>query len=189
MTTSAGEDFGVALAQLIQLVFSLLFPFMVLTACAASAILTFVFHIPQFALWAFLAGAAWSYATTNLWAMLALIAFVVAAFPLAWVAFREHAARASGVIGGWVSVAVFGGGSIWLAFAWPFSGSGWQLIVFAFLLLGTCEVFSQAIIGSLKIAAISRPVPGREVVEAQKAHGDARLAGEAEALSLLNSKK
>jgi hypothetical protein len=31
--------------------------------------------------------------------------------------------------------------------------------------------------------------PGREVVEEQKAHGDARLAGEAEALSLLNSKK
>jgi len=31
--------------------------------------------------------------------------------------------------------------------------------------------------------------PGREVVETQKAHGDARLAGEAEALSLLNSKK
>jgi hypothetical protein len=31
--------------------------------------------------------------------------------------------------------------------------------------------------------------PGREVVETQKAHGDARLAGEAEALSLLNPKK
>jgi hypothetical protein len=31
--------------------------------------------------------------------------------------------------------------------------------------------------------------PGRELVETQKAHGDARLAGEAEALSLLRSKR
>jgi hypothetical protein len=34
-----------------------------------------------------------------------------------------------------------------------------------------------------------KPPPGREVVETQMAHGDARLAGEAEALALLNSNK
>ncbi len=34
-----------------------------------------------------------------------------------------------------------------------------------------------------------KPQPGREVVETQKAHGDAQLASEAEAVALLNSKK
>jgi len=34
-----------------------------------------------------------------------------------------------------------------------------------------------------------RVQPGREVVETQKAHGDARLASESEALSALNSRK
>jgi hypothetical protein len=44
----------------------------------------------------------------------------------------------------------------------------------------------QGIEGAKVLDKAPKPPPGREAVEAQKAHGDARLASEAEALSLLN---
>jgi hypothetical protein len=47
----------------------------------------------------------------------------------------------------------------------------------------------QGMQGAKVLDAKPPPPPGRELVEQQKAHGDARVAGEAEALSLLRSKK
>src|SRR5208282_5795725 len=101
MTTTAGEDFGNVVVQLIQIVFSPLFPLMLITLCALSFVLAFAFHLPQFGLFAGLAWMFFDYATKNLWAMLALVVFVVTAFPLTWIGFREHATRTSRVIGYW----------------------------------------------------------------------------------------
>lgn len=189
MATSAGEDFGQALASLIQIVFSPLFPVILITLCAVSYALTFVFHLPQFALFAFFATSAIEYASGHLWAALALAAFVLAAVPLARVGFREAATQTSRVVGNWVVAALFGGGLIWLAQAWPFSGYNFQQLAFALLLFCAWVQVCETVMMTVKLVALSRPQPGREVVESQKAHGDAALAGEAEAVSLLNPKK
>ena len=189
MATSAGEDFGQAFAALIQIIFSPLFPVIAITLCGASYVLTFVFHLPQFALFAFLAKFGIEYAFGHIWAGLALAVFVLAAAPLAWVGFREAETRTSRVIGYWVFSGLFGGGIIWLGHAWPFSGTGFQQIVFALLLFCVWAEVCETMMITVKLVALSRPQPGREVVERQKAHGDAALAGEAEAGSLLNPRK
>ncbi|MBI3677358.1 MAG: hypothetical protein HY243_12165 [Proteobacteria bacterium] len=50
------------------------------------------------------------------------------------------------------------------------------------------QLGDQGIEGAKVLDKKPGPQPGREVVETQKAHGDAQLASEAEALTLLNSK-
>jgi hypothetical protein len=187
--SNEGEAMGQATVALFQIIFSLFFPVIVISTCAASYVLSFGFNIPQFGLWAGLAGMAVAYAKTTPWAALALIAFVVAALPLAWVGFREHATRVSSTIGGWVTAAIFSGGTLWLAAAWPADYSNMQAVVFAFLLFASCTAIFEALLDTSKLIAQNRPQPGPEVVVAQKAHGDAQLAGEAEALSLLKSRK
>ena len=51
------------------------------------------------------------------------------------------------------------------------------------------EVGYQGMDGAKVTDKQPKPPPGRDLVETQKAHGDARLAGEHEAHALLNSKK
>jgi hypothetical protein len=113
---------------------------------------------------------------------------VLAAVPLAWIGFREAETRTSRVIGYWVAAALFAGGLIWLAHAWEFSDGGFQQLLFAFLLFALWAHIWETAMMTAKLFALSRPQPGREVVEQQKAHGAAALANEAEALSLLNPK-
>ena len=187
--SNEGEALGQATVALVQIIFSLFFPVIIISTCGASYVLTYGLHLPQFGLWAGLAAMAVAYAQTTPLAMLALGAFVVAALPLAWVGFREHATRVSSTIGGWVTAAIFSGGTLWLAAAWHADYSNIQAVVFAFLLFASCTAIFEALLHTLKLVAQNRPQPGPEVVVAQKAHGDAQLAGEAEALSLLSSKK
>lgn len=189
MATSASEDFGVALAGLVQIVFSPLFPLMLMTLCALSFVLALPFHLMQFVLFAGLAWAFFNYATQHLWAMLAFGVFVVAAFPLTWIGFREHVTQTSRVIGYWIAAALYGAGMLWLASVWPYSGGVFQQLVFGLLIFCWWAHVCETLMGTFKIIALSRPQPGPEVVQRQKVHGDARLASEAEALSFLNSKK
>jgi hypothetical protein len=189
MANTPGEDFGQALALFIQIVFSPIFPLLAITLCGVSFLLTFVFGLPQFALMASLSIAAFEYCRGHFWAMAALVFFILAALPLAWVGFKEAETRTSRVIGHWVACAIVGGGILWLASAWPFSGSGFQQIVFAILLFAVWTDVCQTAMITAKLVALSRPQPGPEVVEAQKAHGDATVASDAEAVSLLNFKK
>jgi len=190
MSNGANDGMAQVVVTLFQVIFSALFPLIAISLCAVSYILAHGFHLPQFALWAALAGWIVAYARIHLWAMLALIAFVIAAVPLALIGFREYAARTSGVIGMWVSAAIYAGGTVWLASVWP--PSVYPVIqgyVFAFLLFVSWGGAFEAAIGTAKIIAQNRPQPGPEVVMAQKAHGDAQVAGEDEAISLLGSKK
>jgi hypothetical protein len=189
MADNRGEDLGNALAPLVEIVFSPLFPVMLITLCGVSFVLSGPLGLPQFVLFFGLAVGAVEYARSHTWAMLALIAFVIAALPLARTGFREHATHTSRVVGHWVAAALFFAATLWLAHAWPYSGSGFQQIVFGLLLFTLWAHVCETALGTVKLILLSRPQPGREVVEAQKAHGDARLAGEAEAVALLNSKK
>jgi len=188
MPNTGSEDLAQAFAMFLKIVFSPIFPLLAITLCGVSFLLTFVFGLPQFALFAGLSIGAFQYSLGHLWAMAALIVFILAALPLAWVGFKEAETRTSRVIGHWVACAIFAGGTLWLASAWRFSGSGFQQIVFACLLFSVWAEICDTIMITLKLVAFWRPQAGPEVVEAQKAHGDASLASETEALSLLNPK-
>jgi hypothetical protein len=180
---------GRALAALVMLVFSPLFPIITVSVCAVSYVLAFVFHLPQFGLWVWLAQLAVAYSKTNVVALVVLIAFVFGSIPLARIGFREHAVRPSGAIGGTLFAAIIIGGTIWWASAWPYDPtSGIQVYVFGFLLFWAWSGVCESAMSAMKLIAQNRPQPGPEVVVKQKAHGDARVAGEAEALSLLKKK-
>jgi len=171
MNNGAGEDFGQAIAGLAQLVFSLTFPLVIVTLCAVSFVVAILFHAPDFSFWGFLAAVAIKYASTNIWAAVALAVLVLAALPLAWVALREHQARLSSAIGAWVAAIAFGGGTIWLSTVWPYDGSGWQVLTFALLELLAWAALMDAGLSTLKIILYRRanrplPPPGR-----QRPHG------------------
>jgi hypothetical protein len=183
--SNQNDGLATATVSLFQIIFSLFFPLIVIGTCAASYVLTVQLHILQFGLWFGLLLEALAYAKDNHWAAVALIVFGLAALPLARIGFREHAARASHVVGGWVTAAIFSGGSFWMSTAWPFDYSGVQALVFGFALFASCSAIFEALLHTFKLREQNRPQPGPEVVTAQKAHGDARVAGEAEALDLL----
>src|ERR1700720_3563523 len=56
--SGVGEAIGSALALIIYVVFSLTFPILFLTLCGVSYVLAYVFHLPEFVLWAALASLA-----------------------------------------------------------------------------------------------------------------------------------
>jgi hypothetical protein len=187
--SNQNDGLALALVSLVRLVFSLLFPLILITLCGVSYLLATRLGLPQFGLWGALALWAMGYAGTHAWAAVGLIALVLLALPLAWVALKEEAARASAVIGAWATAVVFSGFTYWLSTVWPYDGSMVQGSVLAFFLLGSWIAVCEAVLGTLKALVQLRPQPGPEEVIAQKAHGDARVAGEAEALALLNAKK
>lgn len=189
MATTASEDFTRAGVLLFQVIFSLMFPFLILLTCLASYILTYWCHLPQFAFWALLFGMAFEYAQGHLWAMLALVVVAIVALPLAWVAMREWPVTLSKLIGGWVVVAGLVAAVVWLDTVWPLNWSVWQAVTYGIALLLTCAGLCDALLSTFKMLSLRQPRRGREVVEAQKAHGDARVASEAEAVALLTSNK
>ena len=172
-----------------RLVFSPLFPFLMISTWATANVLVWVFRQPQFGFWVLLPQLFFKYAEAHLWAMIALVLFCLAALPLAWIALREWRATASGTLGTWAVVAVLVAGLIWLNQAWPANGSVFQALIFGIALLLAVGAVVDALVATLKTALQFRPQPGREVVEAQKAHGDARIAEEDEALFQLRSKR
>jgi hypothetical protein len=187
-----GEVLGEGLVAIFQVVFVLTFPVVLITLPIVSLILMVVFHAPQLGFWAGLGFFTVQYAMKNLWAMLGLGVFVVMALFFAWVEFTEHEIRVSHAIGMWVATAILGAITGWLCTTWPYDQSLWQMLVFALLLFSTWGTCVDAAISTAKIVAYfrgKRPQQDREVVETQKAHGDARLAGEAEARLLLNPKR
>jgi hypothetical protein len=154
--SNEGEAIGQATVGLLQIVFSAIFPLLMLTLCAVSFLLAHVFQLPQFGLWSDLAGWAFGYAGRNIWAMLVLAAFVLGAVPLAWIGFRELSARPSGVIGSWVVAIIVSVGTIWLANAWAANGSTLQSIVFGILLFMAWAGIFEAAMNSLKLAEQAR---------------------------------
>lgn len=162
MSSSADEGGAQLLTALFLIVFSLTFPLMFITLCGVSFVLGVAFHAPQFALWAGLASLVFQYATTNFWVAIALGVFMLAALPLAWVAFREQAIQLSGVIGSWVCSIIFGGGTIWLATVWTYNGNKLQGYIFSFLLLMVWLAVFEAVFSTVKLVSLhraNRPLP------------------------------
>jgi hypothetical protein len=156
------RDLGEAFGALLQLVFSLTFPLLLITLCGVSFVLASVFDAPEFSLWAGLATVAFDYAKTNIWVAVGLAVFCLAALPLAWVAFREQQLRTSTTILAWVVAVIAFGFMFWLRTAWPSGQNGWQLIVYGIILFAGWSAAIEAVLGTLGIMAHvrrNRPVP------------------------------
>jgi hypothetical protein len=170
-----GEALGSALALIIYVVFSLTFPILFLTLCGASYVLAYLFHLPEFVLWAALASLAIAYAKTNIWVALGLGAFALAALPLAWVAFREQEVKASNTILMYVVSGIVIGFMFWLRTVWPYDGNGWQLIAYGIIMFMAWSAIVEAALGTIGIVAHvrrNRPQPVRP--PPQQPHGAPR---------------
>jgi len=148
-----GEAVGSALALIIHVVFSLTFPILAITLCGVSYLLAFVFHLPEFSLWAYLANLAIDYAKTNVWVTVGMVVFALAALPLAWIAFREQEIKASNTILMYVLTAMVIGLTAWLRKVWPFDGNGWQVITYGILLFMAWSAAIEAALGTIGIFA------------------------------------
>lgn len=157
---------------IIQLVFHLLFPLIVVTLCGVSFLLAFVLNMPEFGLWAGLAMLGIASAKANLWVALGLAAFVLISLPLAWVFFREQPLQVSKLIQQWVIAAIVIGGTFWLRTAWPYEGSGWQFFIYGILLFAGWAAFTEAMLGTLGIVAhVRRNRPKPVKPPRQQPHG------------------
>ena len=175
MASGSGENsLAEFVGALIQLVFHLLFPLIVVTLCGVSFLLAFMLHAPEFGFWAGLAMVGIDSAKTNIWVALGMGAFALISLPLAWVFFREQQLQVSKIILQWVIAALVIGGMFWLRSAWPYDRSGWQMIVYGIILFAGWAALIEATLGTLAIVAHvrrSRPKPVRPPRQAP--HGGA----------------
>jgi hypothetical protein len=146
---------GRALGARLQTIFSLPFPLTVITLCGVSYVLIYTLHVPEFEFqfWARLPMRALDYAEANTWAAILLSLFVLAALPLAWLAFRQREVRASRAIREWVIAAIVFGVIFWLRTAWPYDDNRWRVLVYGILLFSAWNGVIEAILSTLKIIA------------------------------------
>jgi hypothetical protein len=156
----------------IRLVFHLLFPFTCITLFGLSYILTNLLHAREFALWLVLGNLALGAALQNVWVAIVAAGFVLAAFPLAWVAYREQAVAISDTIKRWLIAAATCGALVWLHAAWPYGRNGWQILVFGALLFFAWSAFIRATLPTLRIIGHVRANrPPKSKPPAQTPHG------------------
>jgi hypothetical protein len=173
---SADNALAEFVGAILQLVFHLSFPLIVVTLCGVSFVLAFALHAPEFGLWAGLAMVAIGYAKTNLWVALGIGAFVLISLPLAWVFFREQQIQLSRIILQWVIAALVTGGTFWLRSGWPYENSGWQIIVYGIILFAGWSALIEATLGTLAIVAhVRRNRPRPVKPPPQQPHGAARV--------------
>lgn len=172
------EGVGEALAALLQIIFSLTFPLMLITLCGASFVLMATLHAPELGLWAALAVGAFQYAKDNTWAAIALGLFVLAALPLAWVGFREREIRASKAILEWVITALVFAFILWLRTVWSYNGSGWQMLAYGILLFtGWNGVIESGLSTFVIMAHVRRNRPMPVSPPRQEPHGSRKERG------------
>jgi hypothetical protein len=150
------ESIGEGLAALLQIIFSLTFPLVIFSLCAISMLLMIALNAPEFAFWPGIAVAAFVYAQAHTWAAVVFGIVALAALPLAWVAFKEREIRSSKAILEWVITILVLWFTFWLRTVWPYSGSGWQLLAYAFLLFIGWNGVIEASLSTLAIVAIRR---------------------------------
>lgn len=166
------ESVGEAFASLLQIIFSLTFPLMLITLCGVFYVLTAALGTPEFALWAGLAMGAFGYAKAHIWAAIALAVFVLAALPLAWVGFREREIRVSKAILEWVITGLVLAFIFWLRTVWPYSGSGWQMLAYGILLFTAWNGVVESALSTLVIVAhVRRNRPKPVAPPRQQPHG------------------
>ena len=169
-TEDPARSFGAALAVRLQTIFSLPFPLTVVTLCGVSYVVIYTFRVPEFEFefWARLPMRAFDYAAANTWAAIALSLFVLAALPLAWLAFRQREVRVSRAIREWVIAAIVLGVTFWLRTAWPYDDTGLRVLVYGVLLFAGWNSAIEATLSTLKIIATRRatrpPTPPPAVI-------------------------
>jgi hypothetical protein len=98
------------MTSVMRLVFSLLFPLSALVSTAVASRLVVDFHLSQFMGWPNFMHFAYLYAEGHDWAKGVFGIFIIAALPLAWLAYKETGVKASETVGGIVFLAIWIGG-------------------------------------------------------------------------------
>jgi hypothetical protein len=153
-----GDAYGQAAVGLLRVILSLNFPLMLMMVGLTSTVLEQKLNLPQFGWWADMDRSL----EANRWGSIGAGVFFLASFPLAWLAFREHATRASNVVGAWVGAAVATGITVFAAVSWPNNSTEFQKWIFAFLLFVAVGSVYEAIFDSLKLRSqmhANRPLP------------------------------
>jgi FtsH-binding integral membrane protein len=153
---TSARSLGASLARFVQLFFSPSFPLVLVSLCSVSYLLAANLHAPELGLWALVATWAIRDAKYDNWAAIAFGLIVVAAPPLAWLAFRQRETRRSRAIAEWVVGAVVIGLVFSLRVVWPYDGSDQQVFVYSFLLFIGWNALVQAVLSSLAIAVHGR---------------------------------
>ena len=153
--------------------FSLVFPLLLLTLCAASFILSIELRLPEFGLWAAVAFRAVGFAQANTWFAVALGLFALASLPLTWLALREQELRASKTLLAYVIAAIVFGFLFWLRTVWPYDDdNGWQMILYGAVMFCGWRAVVDAAIGTLGIVLHIRCNRPRSVAPPrQEPHG------------------
>lgn len=173
-TKDPGEAVGELLAEILKIVFSLLFPLLLITLCGVSFILVSVFHLPEFGLWAYLAGLAIGWAKGNMWVAIGLGAFCLAAVPLGWVALREQELKASTTIFAFVMAGLIIAFLSWLRTVWPVERV-WEFWTYGLVMFAAWQATVEALIGTLGIVAhVRRNRPRPIKPPPQEPHGAPR---------------
>jgi hypothetical protein len=131
-----------------------LVPASIVAFCSASFLLSSVFHLQQFGLFATFTEWIFQIAAANSWEMAGLVACLLAPLPLASFAAMEEPPRPVDVAGYWILGDLFAVASAWLACIWPYSGSGFQLIVFATLLSVVCVSVCKCALTMVRLVMI-----------------------------------
>jgi hypothetical protein len=162
-------------SAILQLVFHLLFPFIVVSLFGLSYVLVVWFHMPEFGLWFGLGMVAVDYARGNIWVAIGLGLFVLAALPLAWIAYREQQVQVSKTILQWIIAAGVIFGMFWLRTNWPYEKDGWQLFSYGIIMFTGWAAFTEAMLATLSIVAhIRRSRPRKVRPPVQEPHGAPR---------------
>lgn len=169
-----GEALGEVLVDILKIVFSLIFPFLLITLCGVSFVLVSEFHMPEFGLWAHLAEFVIGRSTSNIWVAVGLGVFCLAALPLAWVAFREQELRGSSTILAYVIAAFVIAFLLWLRTVWPVERP-WELWAYGLIMFAGWQATINALMGTLGIVAHMRRKRPRPIKPPrQEPHGASR---------------
>lgn len=146
--TSSRDGFG----RIAQLFFSPSFPLVLVSLCGVSYLLASSLAAPEFGLWALLAMRVIRYARFETWAALALGLLVVAALPLAWLAFRQRNSRRPRLRRQWWLVAVVVAFTACLRAVWEYDASDRQIYIYSFLLFMGWNAAVEAAIATIVVA-------------------------------------
>jgi hypothetical protein len=194
--TTASEDFGQSLGQVVGLIFQTILPkgryaaegVILLLIMGVAVFVTNETHSLRLEWWDFLAFLWWQAAQFQLWASLLSAAFIVGFIMLAWIDFAQLDPRGPWPFFYLFTAACWLVGLIWLWNGWPEEDSFEMHFTFAFLLYAATASTYVALTLFLKRLLLSAGAGLRDVA-AQQAHGDARAATEAEAAATLRAGK
>lgn len=145
------RNFARVLADFLQLLFSPSFPLVLVSLCGVSYLLASWLAAPELGLWALVAMRAIRYARFETWAAVGLGLLVIAALPLAWLAFRRREARPSKALGEWAFAATVAAIVLGLRLVWPYDSGDRQVIAYSFLLFIGWNAVVQALLSTITI--------------------------------------